>query len=104
MVDTQEFAESLAEAFRIVRGETMMLPRKHHLQAVVSGLAGTLGLVICTECDHELILHVDKYGCERDRGDGYRAGSEYLEALGPCGCKGGPLEQQIIALLRQVRG
>jgi hypothetical protein len=40
----------------------------------------------CPDCGHALKFHADKYNCEVDRGDGYRIGSEILEALGPCGC------------------
>jgi hypothetical protein len=45
-----------------------------------------LAKLLCPACDHELQHHLEKEGCEIERGDGYRAGSEILEALGPCGC------------------
>jgi hypothetical protein len=41
---------------------------------------------LCANCGHEKHLHEDQYGCEYERGDGYR-GAEFMEALGPCGCK-----------------
>jgi hypothetical protein len=40
----------------------------------------------CPECGHHVTRHTAE-GCEFERGDGYRMGREYPEALGPCGCK-----------------
>ena len=58
----------------------------------------------CGDCGHDLDWHLDKYGCEFDRGDGYRAGGEILEALGPCGCEGGEYDKKLIALIRKAKG
>ena len=50
-------------------------------------LVAALEGILCPQCGHTLARHVDEYGCEYDRGDGYRGDAEYLQALGPCGCK-----------------
>ena len=61
-----------------------------------------LGLQICDDCGHALKYHVaEQYGCEIERGDGYR-GAEFMEALGPCCCKGAECDQVAIAALRKV--
>lgn len=39
----------------------------------------------CPECGHHVKRHSAE-GCEFERGDGYRMGREYPEALGPCSC------------------
>jgi hypothetical protein len=41
---------------------------------------------VCEECNHPISAHHHKYGCEIERGDGYRGNSDVTEALGPCGC------------------
>lgn len=46
----------------------------------------SLDELICDECGHPVSAHHSDYGCEMEGGDGYRAGSDILEALGPCGC------------------
>lgn len=60
----------------------------------------------CPDCGHTLKYHADKYNCEVDRGDGYRIGSEILEALGPCGCEclDAPDLLPLIAAIRKARG
>jgi hypothetical protein len=68
-----------------------------------------LGLLPCEECDHSLVLHFDRYGCEYERGDieGDESGPGY--ALGPCGCKAENLSDDgndaflLLRDLRQVR-
>lgn len=73
------------------------------LIAAAKQLFEELSNVECIDCEHPLHLHIDQYGCEHDRGDGYRTtGSEVLEALGPCGCKGGELDKAIAALRKAV--
>ncbi len=57
-------------------------------EAVIRTLVEALGNVECPECEHSVRYHLDKYGCEYERGDGYPNGSEILQALGPCSCKG----------------
>ena len=57
-------------------------------EAVIRTLVEALGKVTCPECDHPARYHLDEYGCEYERGDGYPNGSEILQALGPCCCKG----------------
>ncbi|HLG97111.1 MAG TPA: hypothetical protein VKX49_12430 [Bryobacteraceae bacterium] len=43
----------------------------------------------CDECQHAIQLHVEKYGCEYERGDvatPCRDGGTIMAAAGPCGC------------------
>lgn len=60
----------------------------------------------CPDCGHTLEHHADKYNCDVERGDGYRIGSEILEALGPCGCEclECPDLLALIAAIRKVKG
>src|SRR3981081_3786404 len=90
---TREGAEILAEALKIVRGETMMRARNTHLVALAelnAQLLSALEQIVCPECGTPLRHHTDKSGCEVDRGDGYPAGPDgethVEEALGPCAC------------------
>lgn len=53
---------------------------------IAGKLYEALGNMSCSECEHKLKYHIDKYGCEYERGDGYIGDAEYLQALGPCGC------------------
>lgn len=60
----------------------------------------------CPECGHTLEHHADKYNCDVEQGDGYRIGSEILEALGPCGCDliESPDLLPLLAAIRKVKG
>ena len=75
-------------------------------QELIRKLTEALGNVQCGECSHELKYHLDAYGCEIERGDGYR-GQEFMEALGPCGCNLFRSylkpERDIVVLLVQMR-
>jgi hypothetical protein len=55
------------------------------LMAASPDMFVAIAKLVCPQCDHELQHHADKYGCEIERGDGYR-NAEFEEALGPCGC------------------
>lgn len=57
-------------------------------------------------CGHILKYHADKYACEVEQGDGYRIGSEILEALGPCGCDclESPDLLPLLAAIRKAKG
>jgi hypothetical protein len=61
-----------------------------------------LAKLVCPACNHELQHHTDKEGCEIERGDGYRAGSEIEEALGPCGCDDNDLRDDYPDYLRAL--
>jgi hypothetical protein len=58
----------------------------------------------CGECGHDLDRHVDKYGCEFDRGDREGYEGEPAQAMGPCGCKGGEYDKKLIALICRAKG
>ena len=69
-------------------------------------LLKALGAIPCPDCEHSLRQHVDKYGCEYDRGDGYFGGAEFLQALGPCGCeceKADAEFSEAVELLRRLK-
>lgn len=67
---------------------------------LLAKLVGQVAKIECDTCGHKLGLHVDKYGCEFDRGDreGDESGPAY--ALGPCACQCDPYG--IVETLRSV--
>lgn len=83
---------------------------EHHANARLIAAAPDLLKAIeeleCPDCGHALRYHADKYNCEVERGDGYRIGSEILEALGPCGCDciDCPDLLPLIAAIRKAKG
>lgn len=46
---------------------------------IAGKLYEALGNMSCSECEHKLKYHIDKYGCEYERGDGYIGDAEYLK-------------------------
>ena len=80
-----------------------LMSETEYREIITKSKAG-LGELECSECTHALKYHLDKYGCEIERRDGYRGGSEVLEAMGPCSCEGGTnSEKGIISLLRKLK-
>lgn len=64
-----------------------------------------IGLQNCDECEHSLVLHFDRYGCEYDRGD-RQVQDVGAVAMGPCGCKAENLSDDgndAFLLLRDLR-
>lgn len=74
----------------------------HRLRALNAEMWAALCKIVCPECSHELQHHADRYGCEVERGDGYRSRSEIEEALGPCGCSVGDLRDDYPFLVRAI--
>ena len=73
------------------------------LIAAAPDMLVALAKLVCPACNHELQHHLDKHGCEIERGDGYRSGSEILEALGPCGCNEDELRDDYPDYLRALQ-
>jgi hypothetical protein len=59
--------------------------------------------LICPQCNHELGLHVDKYGCEQERGDREGDEGEVAQAMGPCGCNDDDLTEDYPDIRRALR-
>jgi hypothetical protein len=74
-----------------------------HLIAAAPEMLAELCKLPCAECGHELIRHLDRYGCEYDRGDRQvqEVGSV---AIGPCSCNGGEEDRKIIDVIRGAKG
>jgi len=69
-----------------------------------------IGLQPCDECNHSLVLHFDKHGCEYECGDAPGGEGDHgpygAHALGPCGCKAENLSDDgndAFLLLRDLR-
>ncbi len=60
----------------------------------------------CYDCQHLMKYHVDKYGCEVERGDQEGFEGEPAYAMGPCGCQclDTPDLLNLIAAIRKARG
>jgi hypothetical protein len=63
-----------------------------------------LGNIHCSDCDHPLRQHIDRYGCEHERGDREGNEGEVAQAMGPCGCSGSDEDAKAIAALRKAAG
>lgn len=50
-------------------------------------LMEALGRIVCPDCEHELRLHVSDGYCEQELGD-RQVQDVGAVAMGPCGCKG----------------
>ena len=74
------------------------------IRELASGVVAAVGEAECAECGHSLRYHLDKYGCEIERGDGYR-GAEFMEALGPCSCKckDSPIDKSLLTVLARAK-
>jgi len=62
-----------------------------------------LAKLICPACDHELQHHLDKFGCEVERGDHEGNEGEPAYALPPCGCNEDDLRDDYPDMVRALK-
>ena len=74
-----------------------------HLISAAPEMLAELCKLPCAECGHDLIRHLDKYGCEYDRGD-RQVQDVGAVAIGPCSCNGGEEDKKLIDLIRKAKG
>ena len=79
--------------------------RVGELRQLLQRCEDVIGLQDCDECEHSLVLHFDRYGCEYERGDHLEQDVGWV-AGGPCGCKAENLSadgNDAFLLLRDIR-
>jgi hypothetical protein len=93
----ENLPESIA-SYRLRTVNAELLERLERAEKVI-------GIIPCDECNHSLVLHFDRYGCEYERGD-TQVQDVGAVALGPCGCKAENLSddgKDAFTLLRDLR-
>jgi hypothetical protein len=79
--------------------------RVGELRQLLQRCEDVIGIQNCDECEHSLVLHFDRYGCEYERGDHLEQDVGWV-AGGPCGCKAENLSadgNDAFLLLRDIR-
>jgi len=84
----EQIADLAAEIIADVRDEAFDGDRWLGREKACAVVAAVLDRwPVCEDCAHPMKLHHSPYGCEYERGDGYRGNAEFEQALGPCSCR-----------------